>query len=136
MTPPQAQAFRPFGPTCNDSFTLMSVLPKDTKVETYLTEDSRRGEASPTFANQRHFLRGGAVNIGRNAFLRVDEIRGQSSVIIVWYPENNSADPVRLPHWGGLPNPVWDMKSLDDPLPFDFGVLEVDRNAKAQSGGT
>jgi hypothetical protein len=28
------------------------------------------------------------------------------------------------------------VKSLDDSLPFDFGVLEVDRKAKPESGGT
>jgi hypothetical protein len=30
--------FRPFCPTCNDNFTLMSVLPKDVNVEKYLAD--------------------------------------------------------------------------------------------------
>lgn len=36
---------------------------------------------------------------------------------------------------GVLPNPVRGVESLDDPPPFDFGILEVDQKTQAQSGG-
>ena len=35
---PNVKRFRPFCPTCNDSFTLMAVLPKDASVDQYLTD--------------------------------------------------------------------------------------------------
>lgn len=38
MAIPNVKRFRPFCPTCNESFTLMSVLPTGTDVETYLKE--------------------------------------------------------------------------------------------------
>ena len=38
MAIPNVKRFRPFCPTCNDTFTLMAVLPKDASVDKYLTE--------------------------------------------------------------------------------------------------
>ena len=38
MAIPNVKRFRPFCPTCNDTFTLMAVLPKDANVDKYLTE--------------------------------------------------------------------------------------------------
>ena len=35
---PNVKRFRPFCPTCNESFTLMAVLPKDANVDAYLTD--------------------------------------------------------------------------------------------------
>ncbi len=35
---PNVKRFRPFCTTCNQSFTLMAVLPKDANVETYLAD--------------------------------------------------------------------------------------------------
>jgi hypothetical protein len=38
MAIPNVKRFRPFCPTCNDHFTLMSVLPKDANVDQYLSD--------------------------------------------------------------------------------------------------
>lgn len=38
MAIPNVKRFRPFCPTCNDTFTLMAVLPKDASVEAYLAD--------------------------------------------------------------------------------------------------
>ena len=38
MSIPNVKRFRPFCPTCGDSFTVMSVLPKDTNVDAYLQD--------------------------------------------------------------------------------------------------
>lgn len=38
MAIPNIKRFRPFCPTCNESFTLMAVLPKDANVDAYLTD--------------------------------------------------------------------------------------------------
>jgi hypothetical protein len=38
MAIPNVKRFRPFCPVCNESFTIMSVLPKDTNVDTYLAD--------------------------------------------------------------------------------------------------
>ncbi len=38
MAIPNIKRFRPFCPTCNDYFTLMSILPKETDVDAYLTD--------------------------------------------------------------------------------------------------
>ncbi len=38
MAIPNVKRFRPFCPTCNDSFTVMAVLPKDASVEGYLAD--------------------------------------------------------------------------------------------------
>ena len=35
---PNVKRFRPYCPTCNDSFTLMAVLPKDASVDKYLSD--------------------------------------------------------------------------------------------------
>jgi hypothetical protein len=35
---PNVKRFRPFCPTCNDSFTVMAVLPRDANVDKYLTD--------------------------------------------------------------------------------------------------
>jgi hypothetical protein len=36
MAIPNVKRFRPFCPDCNDSFTVMAVLPKDANVDKYL----------------------------------------------------------------------------------------------------
>ena len=38
MAIPNIKRFRPFCPTCNTSYTLMAVLPKDANVDAYLAE--------------------------------------------------------------------------------------------------
>ena len=38
MAIPNVKRFRPFCPTCNDTFTLMAVLPKDADVDRYLSD--------------------------------------------------------------------------------------------------
>jgi hypothetical protein len=38
MAIPNVKRFRPFCPTCNETFTLMAVLPKDANVDAYLTD--------------------------------------------------------------------------------------------------
>jgi hypothetical protein len=38
MAIPNVKRFRPFCPTCNDNFSVMVVLPKDTNVESYLAD--------------------------------------------------------------------------------------------------
>jgi len=38
MAIPNIKRFRPFCPTCNDYFTLMSILPKDADVDAYLAD--------------------------------------------------------------------------------------------------
>jgi hypothetical protein len=38
MAIPNVKRFRPFCPTCNDSFTLMAVLPKEADVDKYLQD--------------------------------------------------------------------------------------------------
>ena len=35
---PNVRRFRPFCPVCNETFTLMAVLPKDTDVRAYLAD--------------------------------------------------------------------------------------------------
>jgi hypothetical protein len=42
MAIPNVKRFRPFCPTCNDSFTLMAVLPKDANVDAYLDDAIKR----------------------------------------------------------------------------------------------
>ncbi|HEU0142719.1 MAG TPA: hypothetical protein VFQ79_23555 [Bryobacteraceae bacterium] len=42
MAIPNVKRFRPFCPTCNDTFTLMAVLPKDASVEAYLADAIER----------------------------------------------------------------------------------------------
>ena len=38
MAIPNVKRFRPFCPTCNDSFTLMAVLPQQANVDAYLAD--------------------------------------------------------------------------------------------------
>ena len=38
MSIPNVKRFRPFCPTCNDSFTLMAVLPTNANVDSYLSD--------------------------------------------------------------------------------------------------
>ncbi len=38
MAIPNVKKFRPFCPTCNETYTLMAVLPKNAPVETFLTD--------------------------------------------------------------------------------------------------
>jgi len=38
MAIPNVKRFRPYCPTCNDSFTLMAVLPKDVDMDAYLKD--------------------------------------------------------------------------------------------------
>jgi hypothetical protein len=38
MAIPNVKRFRPFCPTCNDYFTLMAVLPKDTDADAYVKD--------------------------------------------------------------------------------------------------
>jgi hypothetical protein len=38
MAIPNVKRFRPFCPTCNDSFTLMAVLPREADVNKYLAD--------------------------------------------------------------------------------------------------
>ena len=38
MAIPNVKRFRPFCPTCNDSYTLMSVLPQGADVDKYLAD--------------------------------------------------------------------------------------------------
>jgi hypothetical protein len=38
MAIPNVKRFRPFCPTCNDSFTVMAVLPREADVDKYLVD--------------------------------------------------------------------------------------------------
>ncbi len=38
MAIPNVKRFRPYCPTCNETFTLMAVLPKDANVDGYLAD--------------------------------------------------------------------------------------------------
>jgi len=38
MAIPNVKRFRPYCPTCNDTYTLMAVLPQDANVEQFLTD--------------------------------------------------------------------------------------------------
>lgn len=38
MAIPNVKRFRPFCPTCNDSFTLMAVLPREANVNAYIAD--------------------------------------------------------------------------------------------------
>ena len=42
MAIPNVKRYRPFCPTCNDSFTLMAVLPKDANVDAYIDDAIKR----------------------------------------------------------------------------------------------
>jgi hypothetical protein len=38
MAIPNVKRFRPFCPTCNETFTVMAVLPRDASVDTYIAD--------------------------------------------------------------------------------------------------
>jgi len=42
MAIPNVKRFRPFCPTCNESYTLMAVLPKDANVDALLNDAANR----------------------------------------------------------------------------------------------
>ena len=42
MAIPNIKRFRPFCPTCNESYTLMAVLPKDANVDAFLNDAASR----------------------------------------------------------------------------------------------
>lgn len=42
MAIPNVKRFRPYCPTCNSSFTLMAVLPKDANVDAFLNDAVNR----------------------------------------------------------------------------------------------
>jgi hypothetical protein len=56
MAIPNVTRFRPFCPTCNDSFTLMAVIPRDSNVDAYLADAvSRHDHKAFQEAKQQHF---------------------------------------------------------------------------------
>ena len=56
MAIPNVKRFRPFCPTCNDSFTLMAVLPKGTNQEAYVADAiARHDHKAFQEAKQAHF---------------------------------------------------------------------------------
>ncbi len=62
MAIPNVKRFRPFCPTCNDSFTLMAVLPKDSDVDAYLKAAVARHDHK-AFLEDRQKLR--KVRVGQ-----------------------------------------------------------------------
>lgn len=57
---PNVKRFRPFCPVCNENFTLMAVLPKDTNVDTYLVDAvSRHDHKAYQESKVHHFKRVG-----------------------------------------------------------------------------
>jgi hypothetical protein len=56
MPIPNVKRFRPFCPTCNETFTVMAVLPKDASVDDYLTDVvARHDHKAYQEAKQQHF---------------------------------------------------------------------------------
>ena len=56
MAIPNVKRFRPFCPTCNESFTVMAVLPKNLSVDTYLNDVvSRHDHKAFQEAKAAHF---------------------------------------------------------------------------------
>lgn len=56
MAIPNVTRFRPFCPTCNDSFTLMAVVPKSANIEAYLADAvARHDHKAYQEAKQLHF---------------------------------------------------------------------------------
>jgi len=48
--------FRPFCPTCNETFTVMAVLPKDASVDSYLADVvARHDHKAHQESKQQHF---------------------------------------------------------------------------------
>ena len=53
---PNVKRFRPFCPVCNESFTLMAVVPKESDVEAYLADVvARHDHKAYQEAKQLHF---------------------------------------------------------------------------------
>jgi hypothetical protein len=53
---PNVKRFRPFCPVCNESFTLMAVLPKEASVDAYLSDAvSRHDHKAFQEAKIQHF---------------------------------------------------------------------------------
>ena len=56
MAIPNVKRFRPFCPTCNDSFTLMAVLPRSADVDGYLADAvARHDHKAFQESKQAHF---------------------------------------------------------------------------------
>jgi hypothetical protein len=56
MAIPNVRRFRPFCPVCNDSFTLMAVVPKEADVNAYLSDAvSRHDHKAHQESKQQHF---------------------------------------------------------------------------------
>lgn len=56
MAIPNVKRFRPFCPTCNENFTIMAVLPKETDVDAYLKDAvARHDHKAFQEAKQQHF---------------------------------------------------------------------------------
>lgn len=56
MAIPNVKRFRPFCPTCNDTFTVMAVLPKEASVDEYLTDVvARHDHKAYQEGKQSHF---------------------------------------------------------------------------------
>ena len=56
MAIPNVKRFRPFCPSCNESFTVMAVLPKDANVDAYLSDVvSRHDHKALQDAKLQHF---------------------------------------------------------------------------------
>jgi hypothetical protein len=56
MSIPNVKRFRPYCPTCNDSFTLMAVLPKAANVDQYLADAvARHDHKAFQESKQAHF---------------------------------------------------------------------------------
>jgi hypothetical protein len=56
MAIPNVKRFRPYCPTCNDTFTLMAVLPRDASVDQYLADAVARHDHKAFLdAKQLHF---------------------------------------------------------------------------------
>ena len=56
MAIPNVKRFRPFCPVCNDTFTVMAVLPKEEKVDAYLADVvARHDHKAYQESKQQHF---------------------------------------------------------------------------------
>jgi hypothetical protein len=56
MSLPNVKRFRPFCPTCNESFTIMAVLPRSADVDKYLADAvARHDHKAYQESKQAHF---------------------------------------------------------------------------------
>jgi hypothetical protein len=56
MAIPNVKRFRPYCPTCNESFTLMAVLPKGQDIDAYLADAvARHDHKAYQESKQQHF---------------------------------------------------------------------------------